>query len=318
MTIPCYVSEVLSTPTSITVTSYLNGSATGDTITPSVDALGTGLSTITYTPSGTVAGDTLTLKISQTVSGTTRVTTVDVLVVDTAATIATGVWNALTSALTTASSIGKYLLDHIVGTLAAGTHNPQSGDAYARLGAPAGASVSADIAAVLALASSAATAAAAAETAAEAAQSAVDGLDVIPAAQAGNQVSGSALSLCRGTTITINLSDLGDLSDRTKLWVTGKYNVADPDSAAIFQVEETAGLLRIGGAAPVTGETATLTVTDEVAGDVTVEIGAAAAAKLRLVSDGVYDAKWRNSDGEVIATAATALSISGDVTRATS
>jgi hypothetical protein len=38
------------------------------------------------------------------------------------------------------------LLSRIVGTLAIGTHNPQSGDAYARLGAPVGASVSADIA----------------------------------------------------------------------------------------------------------------------------------------------------------------------------
>lgn len=36
----------------------------------------------------------------------------------------------------------------ILGTIAAGTHNPQGGDAYARLGAPAGASVSADVAAV--------------------------------------------------------------------------------------------------------------------------------------------------------------------------
>jgi hypothetical protein len=32
--------------------------------------------------------------------------------------------------------------------LAAGTHNPQSGDSFARLGAPAGASISADIAAI--------------------------------------------------------------------------------------------------------------------------------------------------------------------------
>lgn len=40
------------------------------------------------------------------------------------------------------------LLSRIIGTLAAGTHNPQSGDTYARLGAPAGASVSADVAAV--------------------------------------------------------------------------------------------------------------------------------------------------------------------------
>lgn len=40
------------------------------------------------------------------------------------------------------------LLTRIVGTLASGTHNAQSGDAFARLGAPAGASVSADIATV--------------------------------------------------------------------------------------------------------------------------------------------------------------------------
>lgn len=40
------------------------------------------------------------------------------------------------------------LLSRIIGTLATGTHNPQSGDAFARLGAPAGASVSADVAAV--------------------------------------------------------------------------------------------------------------------------------------------------------------------------
>lgn len=83
------------------------------------------------------------------------------------------IWDALTSALTTASSIGKLLVDNInatissrstyaggdtsgtttllsriVGTLASGTHNAQSGDAYARLGAPAGASVSADVAAI--------------------------------------------------------------------------------------------------------------------------------------------------------------------------
>lgn len=58
------------------------------------------------------------------------------------------IWDALTSALTTAGSIGKYLLDHVVGTLAAGTHTAQSGDTYARLGAPAGASVSADVASI--------------------------------------------------------------------------------------------------------------------------------------------------------------------------
>src|SRR3990167_1237443 len=46
------------------------------------------------------------------------------------------IWDALTSALTTVGSIGKRLVDYI------------TGDAFARLGAPAGVSVSADIAAV--------------------------------------------------------------------------------------------------------------------------------------------------------------------------
>lgn len=51
------------------------------------------------------------------------------------------IWDALTSALTTVGSIGKKLADWVIGTT-------QTGDAYARLGAPAGASVSADIASI--------------------------------------------------------------------------------------------------------------------------------------------------------------------------
>jgi len=51
------------------------------------------------------------------------------------------IWDALTSALVTTGSIGKKLADWVIGT-------SQTGDAFARLGAPAGASVSADVAAV--------------------------------------------------------------------------------------------------------------------------------------------------------------------------
>jgi hypothetical protein len=51
------------------------------------------------------------------------------------------IWDALTSALTTANSIGKKLADWVIGTT-------QTGDAFVRLGAPVGASISADIAAV--------------------------------------------------------------------------------------------------------------------------------------------------------------------------
>ncbi len=56
--------------------------------------------------------------------------------------LSTTVWtNTLATNLGTTNS-------RIVGTLASGTHNPQSGDAFARLGAPAGASIAADIAAI--------------------------------------------------------------------------------------------------------------------------------------------------------------------------
>jgi hypothetical protein len=51
------------------------------------------------------------------------------------------IWDALTSALTAVGSIGKKLADWTIGTA-------QTGDAFARLGAPAGASVSADIASI--------------------------------------------------------------------------------------------------------------------------------------------------------------------------
>jgi len=63
-------------------------------------------------------------------------------------TLVADIWANVTRTLTAqADSAGvTTLLSRVVGTLAAGTHQPQTGDAYARLGAPAGASVSADLA----------------------------------------------------------------------------------------------------------------------------------------------------------------------------
>lgn len=54
----------------------------------------------------------------------------------------------LAALITTVDGIVDTIVARVVGTIAAGTHNPQSGDAYARLGAPAGASHAADVAAV--------------------------------------------------------------------------------------------------------------------------------------------------------------------------
>jgi hypothetical protein len=63
----------------------------------------------------------------------------------------TGELNSSSGAVPVSDKTGFSLTNLTVAstvTLAAGTHNPQGGDAYARLGAPAGASVTADVAAV--------------------------------------------------------------------------------------------------------------------------------------------------------------------------
>lgn len=61
---------------------------------------------------------------------------IDANAITIAAAAVQSIWDALTSALTTAGSVGKRIADFI------------TGDAFVRLGAPAGASVSADVAAI--------------------------------------------------------------------------------------------------------------------------------------------------------------------------
>lgn len=107
-------------------------------------------------PSGTIAN---TINITA-ASGVTVSTNNDKTGYALSSAAVQAIWDALTSALTAVGSIGKLLVDNInatigsrstyagsdtsgtttllsriVGTLATGTHNPQSGDAYARLGA---------------------------------------------------------------------------------------------------------------------------------------------------------------------------------------
>jgi hypothetical protein len=124
------------------------------------------------------------------------------------------IWDAATSLLTTVGSIGKLLVDNInatissrstyaggdtsgtttlltriVGTLAAGTHNAQSGDSFARLGAPLGASVSADILAALAAAEDAR------DSAIDAASFANDASSKIPVLRYGTAQAGAASTI---------------------------------------------------------------------------------------------------------------------------
>ena len=98
-------------------------------------------------------------------------------------------------------------------------------------------------------------------------------------AQVAATVSGSTISLKSYTTWTINLTGLGDVSDRTKLYFTAKRDLdRDVDSEAVLQVlasnpanEDADGLLYIDGAAGDSTK-ASITVTDEVTGAITVTV----------------------------------------------
>ena len=68
---------------------------------------------------------------------------------------------------------------------------------------------------------------------------------------------------------SFTVTGLGDISDRSRLYFTAKRALGGADSDAIVQLEETDGLLYIGGAAPTLATLGTLTVDDETVGNIT-------------------------------------------------
>lgn len=137
------------------------------------------------------------------------------------------------------------------------------------------------------------------------------------AAAVAAALAGDTITIRRGDTLSVSITGLGDISSRTKLWITGKGDRGHPDTSAVFLVEETAGLVYLAGAVAATPTNAELVVTDEVAGDLTLTIKGVETAKLAELVTGSYDIQVLEtagprtlSDGE--------LNVSLDVTRATS
>ena len=129
--------------------------------------------------------------------------------------------------------------------------------------------------------------------------------------------TGDTLELQRGDTLTVTATRLGDISGRDKLWFTVKDDTADADILAQIQIEETAGLLYIAGAAATTPANGSITVTDAVRGDLTVVLAAVEAAKLNVMGRWYYDIQ--DLEGVVITTRLRGRTIiTGDVGRATS
>lgn len=142
--------NIIPTVTTVgTLTTYTgNTPQTGDSFAR-IGAAGAGLTNIDLPNQTMDITGNITGNLSGSVGSVTGAVGSVTAGVTLAASAVQAIWDALTSALTTVGSIGKKLADWTVGTIDTYTGNTkQTGDNFARLGAPAGASVSADIAAV--------------------------------------------------------------------------------------------------------------------------------------------------------------------------
>ena len=127
-------------------------------------------------------------------------------------------------------------------------------------------------------------------------------------------VSGSDLSIYRGDSLSASITGLGDISGRTRLWLTVKEKASHGDAAATFQIEEGAGLLYIDGEGAGTAGNGAITVDDEDAGDITVTLDEAETAKLRPNNALVYDVQVLDG-GDVTTLTAGDAEVTADVTR---
>lgn len=108
---------------------------------------------------------------------------------------------------------------------------------------------------------------------------------IITAAQLS--AASGTMTIHRGDTWTATMTGLGDLDGRTKLWFTVKSREWETDSEATVQIEESDGLLRLVGRAPV--GVGSLIVTNAATGSVTLNLSAAATAVLPPGTDYIYD-----------------------------
>lgn len=129
------------------------------------------------------------------------------------------------------------------------------------------------------------------------------------------------VTIIRGDTLILQFEGIGDISTRDNIWFTVKSDKDDLDTSADVQVDEDNGLLYINGVdAQAAGWAAdgTITVTDAVAGDLTVRVEAVQTAKITTCSRNWYDLQVLWLDGTVSTVSKGLARVIGDLTRATS
>jgi len=118
------------------------------------------------------------------------------------------------------------------------------------------------------------------------------------AAEVVAAISGSAIVIYSGDKVTINITGLGSLAGRDDVKFAIKRNRANPDTAAEIFVSEEDGLVYLAGASAETATDASLTVTDESAGDIQIVIKADASLAMQVRKEMYWGVKlYPTGDG---------------------
>ncbi len=141
-----------------------------------------------------------------------------------------------------------------------------------------------------------------------------------PGVTVASTVTGAVITVYRGVTWVISLSDLGDISDYSKLWFTIKEKEDDYDNQSLAQIELGGGLLFLNGDTANTSGQGGIAIDDAVAGNITITLDEAASSLLPTGRNLHYDVKVLRTGGTVdlLADGNEKFNISADITRAIS
>lgn len=140
-----------------------------------------------------------------------------------------------------------------------------------------------------------------------------------PVASVTAAVTGSTITVYRGTTWIISLTGLGNISAYDTIYFSVKRYPTDSEADAIVRVYNNAsGLLRFNGAEPSAATNGTITIDDATDGDITITIQEAETDDAPVIDCLDYDIKGVDDDGNVVMLAygAEKFTITADITQA--
>jgi len=129
-------------------------------------------------------------------------------------------------------------------------------------------------------------------------------------------LEGGVITILRGDSLSVSITDLGDISGRSKLWFTVKTSRAHTDAQSIIQIEETDGLKYLNATdASARAANGDITVDDAVAGDITITLDEVETDDLVPNERLYYDVQMLTAAGAVTTLALDMARVTADVSR---